>query len=275
MEPDSSTWTLIDIDVACVEAEIVSDFLWQNGVAAVESLPHPNRDREILRTSVGDDPTELRARLKQIFPTTSSTVVQIEKAVSETWRTFATATFVLDDLVITPAWITPPDNSRVLHIEPFDTFGLGNHPTTVLALRLALKHVPQGAQVFDFGTGSGVLAVGLAKFAQCVCRAFDIAGGSRKALETNAALNDVTTVHWCEGFPDNHVDAVLANILAPVLIDEAHNIMNHLRNGGVVVLSGMRDEQVDAVLRAYTLCTEVARDNQDGWVALVLQKNAD
>lgn len=274
MQHDSESWTLVDIDVACDDADLVSDFLWQNGVAAVEVLPHELPDRELLRTSVGDDPAELLKHLAQVFPTTTSRIVHMEKSISETWREFVTATYVSDDLVIVPAWITPPNNKRILRIEPFDTFGLGNHPTTTLALRLALTHIPERARVFDFGTGSGVLAVGLAKFRQCSCVAFDIAGGSQKALTTNAALNDVTSVQWCEGFPEDQVEAILANILAPVLIDEAHNIERHLKPGGVVILSGMRIEQADKVLRQYRNFTEVARDDDEGWVAIVLRKNS-
>jgi ribosomal protein L11 methylase PrmA len=88
-------------------------------------------------------------------------------------------------------------------------------------------------------------------------------------------LNSVTSVSWIERYPAEEVDAVLANILAPVLIEESASIQNCLKDGGVVVLSGMREEQCASVVSQYTQCFEITRETLEGWCAVVLRKTSD
>lgn len=268
---NDESWHLVDVTVPSHDAELVSDFLWGLGVVAIEEI---NRGIIVtLRTSMGENPVGAIATVREIFPHATFATVDISRSVADTWREFAEPTHVVDDVFLVPAWIEAPTNSRSLFIEPLDTFGLGNHPTTVLALRLALRNVAQQSTVFDFGSGSGVLAVGMASLMSCLVSAFDIAESSRDALHINATRNDVTTCEWIDGFPQTKVDAVLANILSPVLIAESEKIRSTVRTGGVIVLSGMRDNQVEDVLSHYTDCIEIERDELDGWVAVALQKS--
>lgn len=268
--PDSS-WTLIDVTVSNDESEIVSDFLWSHGVVAIEEIVCDD-DMLCLRSSVGEQPQEFLALLHSAFPRISSDIVQVDKSVSETWRQFAQPTWVDDDFVIVPQWLSVPEASRVLIIEPLDTFGLGNHPTTILALQLSMQHIPTQSEVFDLGSGSGILAIAAAKFLHCTALAFDIAYGAQQALRLNAELNHVTHVSWTEGYPQHTVDVVLANILAPVLIEHAAHMLAAVKNGGVVILSGMRLDQVDNVVEHFPHCEQLETLELDGWVAVALRK---
>ena len=252
------------------ESELISDVLWSLGVVAIEELTHDNR--VILRTSLGENPDDIMSSLRELFPQARINTVEVDRSIADTWREFAEPTHVVDDVYLVPAWRDAPRDSRSIFIEPLDTFGLGNHPTTVLALRLALTCVEPRSTVFDFGSGSGVLSVGVAVLLSCTSLAFDIADSARDALTMNSTRNNVTTCQWSDGFPHDQVDAVLANILAPVLTAEADNIVSSLRTGGVVVLSGMRDTQADEVLSHFSACTEILRDELDGWVAVALRK---
>jgi len=264
-------WRLVDVTVPSDDAELVSDFLWGLGVVAIEEI-----DRGIivtLRTSMGENPLSALESMRDAFPHATFVTVDINRSVADSWREFAEPTQVVDDVYLVPAWLSAPINSRSLFIEPLDTFGLGNHPTTVLALRLALRTLSPGSTVFDFGSGSGVLAVGVAALLGCRALAFDIAESSRDALEMNAKRNSVSTCEWVDGFPETTVDAVVANILSPVLIAEAGRISSAVDARGVIILSGMRDNQVEHVVSHYDKCTELVRDELDGWVAVALQKN--
>lgn len=264
-------WRLVDIAVSHLEAELVADALWGLGVVAIEEIA--NGDRVTLRTSMGETPQDIISSLQDLFPHIAISTVEIDRAVADTWREFAEPTHVVDDVYVVPAWRDAPSNSRAIFIEPLDTFGLGNHPTTVLALRLSLRCIPPHSTIFDFGSGSGVLSVGAASLLSCRCVAYDIADSARDALSMNAARNNVTTCEWIQGFPTDTVDAVLANILAPVLIAESTQVMNAIQTGGVIILSGMRTEQVADVLQHYSQCTEIDRDKLDGWTAVALMKN--
>ena len=264
-------WRLVDIAVSQAETELVSDVLWGLGVVAIEEIA--NGDGVTLRTSLGENPQDIISSLRELFPHIPISTVEIDRAVADTWREFAEPTHVVDDVYLVPAWRDAPTDSRAIFIEPLDTFGLGNHPTTVLALRLSLRCVQPHSTIFDFGSGSGVLSVGTASLLSCSCYAYDIADSAREALSMNASRNSVSTCEWISGFPTNKVDAVLANILAPVLIAESANVMNATQTGGVIILSGMRTEQVADVLQHYSQCSETTRDELDGWTAVALKKN--
>jgi ribosomal protein L11 methylase PrmA len=267
----TDSWPMVDFTVLNSEAELVSDLLWSLGVVAVEERVSSST-QVVLRTSMGDNPDHAIATVRDAFPQTTVERITIARSVADTWREHAVATWVNDEVALVPAWISPPDNCTPIFVEPLDTFGLGNHPTTVLTLRLALQHVTPESTVFDLGCGSGVLAVGLALLRQCTCTAYDIADNARKAVEMNSELNDVATVTWIDGYPQRESDAVLANILAPVLIEESHKISSATKSGGLLFLSGMRTEQVERVLQEFTLFKEISRDEIDGWTAVCLQK---
>lgn len=265
------TWALVDICVDSATVELVSDALWSLGVVAIEEIT-TEQGKTTLRTSMGEDPDGFARQVRTLFPHATVTFSEHDRAVADTWREFAEPTWVTESIALVPAWRDPPAHCTPVFIEPFDTFGLGNHPTTVLTLRLALKHVDSGTTVFDFGSGSGVLAVGLAKITGCSALAFDIAESGRRALHQNMTANDVSTCTWVEGFPASAVDVVVANILAPVLESESDSVSRSIVPGGVAILSGMRDEQCDRVLEHYGEFTEIERESLDGWCAVALRK---
>jgi ribosomal protein L11 methyltransferase len=65
------------------------------------------------------------------------------------------------------------------------------------------------------------------------------------------------------------VDLVLANILAPVLIDLAPRLQALLRPGGVLLLSGVLESQLEDVVAAYTPAMRFSPARIDqGWVCV-------
>lgn len=268
-----ATWAMVDFRVPETSCELVSDFLWSFGVQAVEE-----RDAEqgylILRTSLGTDPEAHIATVCAHFEDVSGQVVHLRADVSETWRKHVTPTMVEGDIAIVPAWIGVPAGTRAILIEPGDTFGLGNHPTTLLTLRMALEHIAPDDRVFDLGCGSGVLAIGLSRLLGNHCDVFDIADSARSTVAANCILNDVDNVEWNENFDSQVYDAVLANILAPVLRAEARRITGIARSGGLAILSGMRSEQVRSVVDAFEGWTRIAEDASDGWSCVALRNDA-
>ena len=147
-----------------------------------------------------------------------------------------------------------------------------NHTTTVLALRLGLQHCEPNSRVFDFGCGSGVLAIAVTKILQCEGFVFDIAHNAQDVVRFNDELNGVHTT-WRADVVDLKADLVFANILAPVLIAESDTIKDSIHESGLIVLSGMREDQVESVLISYTDCVEIGREVTDGWSAVILRKS--
>lgn len=261
---------MLDFLVSTSESELLADMLWSLGVVAVEER-QASGDFVTLRTSMGEEHSISRDHIKKSFPNVIVSVAHIERSVADTWRVHAVSTWVNEDVVLCPAWVTPPDASHVIRIEPADTFGLGNHTTTVLALRLGLRHCAPDSRVFDFGCGSGVLAIAVAKIHQCESFCFDIANNAQEVVRANSELNDVHTT-WHSVSNELNADLVFANILAPVLIAESDTIKSSVNESGLIVLSGMRDDQVQQVLLSYSECTELEQESRDGWTAVILRK---
>jgi ribosomal protein L11 methyltransferase len=122
------------------------------------------------------------------------------------------------------------------------------------------------------GCGSGVLAVAISQLRQVEVFAFDIAESSQQAVHINSERNNVSNITWAPQWETLKADVVLANILAPVLQELSSSIQDVLTNGGFVVLSGMRTEQVETVLEHYEGCKEISRSTLEGWTAVTLQK---
>jgi len=262
---------MLDFRIEQDQAELLAELLWQLGVVAIEELP-VDEDWVVLRTSMGEDFTDVQELIQQSFPSVLVSIAYVEKSVADTWRHHAVPTWVTEEVVLCPAWLPAPSVQHCIFIEPADTFGLGNHPTTVLALRLGLRHCDRHSKVFDFGCGSGVLGIAAAKILQCESFMFDIAHNAEQVVRMNDTANHTHTF-WQSDIRNILVDFVFANILAPVLKSESKIIQDATGESGRIVLSGMRDEQVADVLLSYQLCHEIERESLDGWTAVVLQKN--
>jgi ribosomal protein L11 methyltransferase len=175
---------------------------------------------------------------------------------------------------IVPSWHEPPAQARqVLRLDPGLAFGTGTHPTTRMCLRWIAARDHTGRRVLDYGCGSGILAMGAAKFGASEIVAVDIDPAAVESTRLNAANNHVALQ---AGLPDQATglyQVVLANILATPLKVLAPLLCAHVDQGGQLVLAGILSRQVDELKQAYApwLALEVA-DELDGWVLMTAQR---
>ncbi len=268
------------VTVPAVEVELASDALWALGVVAVEERDsaQPTEDHHVeLWTSLGDD-ADAVAHAAEGFPARWRwRLVDVDESVADSWRQYALPTWVESDLVVCPAWVAldAADDVTVLRIEPGSTFGLGDHPTTVLSLRALRRAVFAGATVLDVGCGSGVLAIAAARFGAARVEAIDISPAAVPTTRENARANRVDALVHVSTTPlaevDGVYDVVVANILAPTLVALADDLRRVLSPSGVLVVSGLLADRHDHVEAALAPLRRVDRDLRDGWAALTLR----
>ncbi len=170
---------------------------------------------------------------------------------------------------IVPTWHEPPSQAtKIIRLDPGLAFGTGTHPTTRMCLRWIAQH--SGAStVLDYGCGSGILAIGAAKFGAGKVVAVDIDEDAVESTRLNATANAVTLV---AGLPELAVgvfDLVVANILATPLKVLAPLLCAHVASGGSLVMAGVLERQADELTLAYAPYARLTvADREDGWILM-------
>lgn len=188
---------------------------------------------------------------------------------------------ITPDFWIVPTWHElPAAATRSIRLDPGLAFGTGTHPTTRMCLRWIARHGPSDSvagnplgRVLDYGCGSGILAIGAAKFGATDVDAVDIDPAAVESTVLNAKANEVE-LH--AGLPDKaqgEYQTVLANILATPLRVLAPLLCNHVAPGGDLVLAGILARQADELKEAYApwVQLEVA-DVEDGWILMTARR---
>jgi ribosomal protein L11 methyltransferase len=174
---------------------------------------------------------------------------------------------------IVPTWHEPPAAAKqVIRLDPGLAFGTGTHPTTRMCLKWIAKQqdaANQFKRVLDYGCGSGILAIGAAKFGAVHIDAVDIDPAAVESTLLNAEANHVTLN---TGLPDKvsgHYQTVLANILASPLKVLAPLLCSRVAPGGSLVLAGILARQEDELKLAYApYCKLTVSDTEDGWILM-------
>lgn len=172
---------------------------------------------------------------------------------------------------IVPTWHEPPAQAtKVIRLDPGLAFGTGTHPTTRMCLRwIATRGTLGDQRVLDYGCGSGILAIGAAKFGATDIDAVDIDEAAVSSTVLNAEANGVQLKAGLPEAAKGTYDTVLANILATPLKVLAPLLRSHVKAGGSLVLAGILERQADELKEAYApyAALEVS-DTEDGWILM-------
>jgi ribosomal protein L11 methyltransferase len=174
---------------------------------------------------------------------------------------------------IVPTWHEPPTVAKkIIRLDPGLAFGTGTHPTTRMCLRWIAKQqnaTSQFKRVLDYGCGSGILAIGAAKYGAKDIDAVDIDPAAVESTLLNAEANHVAVK---TGLPDKvsgHYQTVLANILATPLKVLAPLLCARVEQGGSLVLAGILARQEGELKAAYApYCKLSVSDTEDGWILM-------
>ncbi|MFH5832437.1 50S ribosomal protein L11 methyltransferase [Halalkalibaculum sp. DA3122] len=182
---------------------------------------------------------------------------------------------------VKPTWVTEaaPDDSILLEIDPKMAFGTGYHETTRLILKLLPQVIKPNYRVMDAGTGTGVLAIASVKLGAEHVMAFDIDEWSIRNARENVLINQVEnqvtikkgSIEVVEG--SQSFDAVLANINRNTIIELLPSLVEHVKPGGQLILSGLLISDRQLILEQDMLSDFelMASSRENNWIALQLK----
>ena len=178
---------------------------------------------------------------------------------SESWKRFFSVVHVSPHLVVRPPWedYTPSQGEKVLVLDPGMSFGTGKHATTQACMGFLdeLAQADPRRDVLDVGCGSGILSIAAAKLGFQSVRGIDNDEDAVRIAGENAAANGVEAAFQTQDLAvcDLQATVVVANVLAPVLIQFAESIARCVRRvpGNALILSGILETQYDEVRDTY------------------------
>ena len=165
-----------------------------------------------------------------------------------------------------------------LKIPAQTAFGLGTHESTRLAARWLEDLAPQGLDVLDVGTGSGILAFMALHLGARRVVGFDLDAQAVCIARRNGCWNNLSPTFFAGRLhalgASTRFDLALVNVLPERIIDEFPALLSHLRPGATLISSGNLVERRDELLECFgSLGLDSRGEYRDGdWVAFHLGK---
>lgn len=192
--------------------------------------------------------------------------------------------FRIGPLWIAPGGRAPAGASPCVRLQAGGAFGSGLHETTALCLERIVELSPI-ARTLDVGTGTGILAIAALLLGGAHATAIDTDPRALAAAAANAQASGVAgrlTLGPVEratpgpGAPPTgdagQFQLILANIVAAELAALAPDLVRLLGSGGLILLSGVREDEAEEVARCYRDLglRRLADEVRNGWVRLEL-----
>ena len=290
-------WVQLTLSSSPENSEFLEDMLLLCGAGAVSMLD--GADQPVFEPIKGTTPLWQDTQVMGLFEADTDADALLDYLGNGWKATFANAPFpnykleILEDkdwerqwmdrfeplkfgsrLWVCPSWKPVPDPMAVnLMLDPGLAFGTGSHPTTALCLQWIAEQDWQGKTVIDYGCGSGILAIGAMLMGAKRVLGVDNDTQALTATKDNAQRNGISAqaipVFLPENTPKEAVDVMLANILAGPLIDMAAHLAELTKARGLITLSGILEQQADAVVKAYSPWFDMHTvASKDEWVRI-------
>jgi len=296
-------WVQLHIQSDREHAELLEEFLLEAGAEAVSM--EDSEDTPLYEPERGTTPLWDSTRVTGLFQGEAD-LESVRSQVNEAWHA-ATQTHLehietelledrewerawMDDfrperfgehLWICPSWQEPPDPEAVnLILDPGLAFGSGTHPTTRLCLEWLDQADVKGADIIDYGCGSGILGLAALKLGARHVVGVDndpqALDASRDNARRNGISDDALDLYLPEEQPSQDCSLMLANILAQPLLSVAPTLAEQVRPGGKIVLSGILSTQADSVSDRYARWFSMESPTaQEGWVCITGTRHTD
>ena len=166
-----------------------------------------------------------------------------------------------------------PNVEHEIIITPKMSFGTGHHATTYMMMQQMRELDFIDKTVFDFGTGTGILAILAEKLGASNVAAIDIDTWSIENAKENFEKNNCRKIyiHLSTTIPSQQFDIILANINRNVILEYMPHLKHSLTQKGKLLLSGLllQDEKdISKACSIYNLHVQT-RQERAGWISLL------
>ncbi|MBU5591031.1 50S ribosomal protein L11 methyltransferase [Clostridium sp. MSJ-4] len=266
-EQGALTWDFADINILEYkgEAAVVKGYFSIEDEAETIVSFIKNRIEEI--KSLGIDVGEgkvLYAKVK-------------EEDWANNWKKYYKPTKIGANIVVKPIWeeYIKASDEIVLELDPGMAFGTGTHETTRMCVEAIEKYVESNMDVFDIGTGSGILAIAAAMLGAKKVVGVDLDPVAVDSARENIKFNNLNNIEVLEGnlidVVQGKADIVVANIIAEIICLLTEDVKKVLKEGGLFITSGIIHDRRDMVIdKLQKEDFEIVEVNKDGeWNCII------
>ncbi|MBL7724858.1 MAG: 50S ribosomal protein L11 methyltransferase [Chitinophagaceae bacterium] len=163
-----------------------------------------------------------------------------------------------------------------LIITPKMSFGTGHHATTYMMIQQMRQIDFADKTVLDFGTGTAVLAILAEKMRASIITAIDNDDWSIENSIENIERNHCKKIQLIKSnsiIPNGNFDIILANINKNVILESLPDLKNQLLPGGVLLLSGLlQEDKTDILTVTNNLFLQlIDKQERNSWICLQFQ----
>ena len=199
------------------------------------------------------------------------------------WRRFFSPQRVGQEFIVAPPWAKLPrlGHRHLIAIEPGMAFGTGTHATTRGCMEFIERVVRSlGKKQFtalDVGTGSGILAIALAKLGARKVWALDNDPIALNVAEENIRYNAVQKRVCFSARPLNRLRTfpiVVANLTAETILTLAESLSKRVAPGGYLILSGILRPKTEQLVRYFASIgfRLIKLKEEKEWATLLLKR---
>lgn len=191
---------------------------------------------------------------------------------------------ILDDVTIINPWsdYKARTGEKVVVVNPGMAFGTGYHATTQLAARLIADTISRHKieTMCDVGSGSAILSIIAAKNGVKKIDAVEIDSDARKSslenIETNGCKSKIKLFGKIDDACGKY-DLVVANILFSIITELKEDLIQRVKDGQHLIISGITSEEDEKFLKEYE-DTRIELSNsieQDGWKGYIFKSKTN
>lgn len=203
------------------------------------------------------------------------------------WKKYYRPFKMGERIVVCPSWETYElkENEIMFKIDPGSAFGTGLHQTTKLCTQFLEKYVDNNTNLFDIGTGSGILSIIALLLGAKSALAVDIDKNAVDVAIRNASDNNVENFIGLYGdiindeklretIYEKKYEVITANIVADVIIMMKDVAFDLLKDDGHFITSGIIKDRKDDVVKALEEKGFIMKEmlEMDEWLSIVFVK---